>query len=104
VNKMKNHSKLVAIMVLTITMFAGMSVSTSHQLSYASLFHAEDSDCAIFCPNLEFQLDNSVSQSNNCGNDQVNPNGGDGTVFPSQLGNSTESTDTVNCGNTGPIR
>lgn len=103
-NKLKNHSKLIATMVLTITMFAGIYAFTSYQLSYASLFHAEDSDCAVFCPNLEFQLDNSVSQSNDCGNDQVNPNGGGGTIFPEQLGNSTESTKTVNCSNTGPIR
>ena len=101
---MKNHSKLVATMVITIAMFAGMYASTSYQLSYASLFHTEDSDCAVFCPNLEFQLDNSVSQSNDCGNSQVNPNGGDGIILPEQLGNSTESTKTVNCSNAGPIR
>lgn len=98
---MKNHSKLITTMVFTVAMFAGLSMITSYQSSYASLINAEDSDCAIFCPSLDFQLDNSVSQNNNCANSQVNP--GNGVLFP-QEGNSTESTEAVNCSNTTPVR
>ncbi len=99
---MKNHSKLMATMVLTVAMFAGLLSTTSYQLSYASILHAEDSDCAVFCPNLEFQLDNSISQSNNCDNDHTNT--GDSYVPLNPTGNASETTETVNCSNTGPNR
>jgi hypothetical protein len=102
VNNKKNNSKLVATVVLTVVMFAGMYVSTSSQVSYASILHAEDSDCAIFCPNLEFQLDNSVSQSNNCGNSQSNT--GDVFVPLNPIGNESDASKQVDCNNTGPIR
>jgi hypothetical protein len=94
---MKNHSKLVATMILTVAMFAGLYVTTSSQSSYASLINAEDSDCAIFCPNLDFQLDNSLNQDNNCGNSQTNT--GDVFVPLNPTGNESDSNTQVECNN-----
>lgn len=101
-NKKYNCVQLVTTMVITLAMVAGLYTLTSYQSSYASLINADDSDCAIFCPSLDFQLDNSVSQNNNCGNSQVNP--GNGVILPEEFGNSTESTETFNCNNTAPVR
>lgn len=89
-------------MVLTVAMFVGIYAYTSYQFSYASILHAEDSDYAIFFLSLEFQLDNSVSQNNNCVNSQVNP--GNGIVLLEEIGNSSESTATVSCSNTALVR
>ena len=89
-------------MAITVAMFAGLYGTTSFQLSYATLLSADDSDCVIFCSHLDFNQDNFISQNNNCGNSQVNP--GNGVVLPEQFGNSTESTETVHCSNTPPVR
>jgi hypothetical protein len=95
---MKNDSKLVATIVLTVAMFAGLYAATSYQLSYASIINAEDSDCAVFCPNLEFQLDNSLNQDNNCGNSQTNT--GDVFVPLNPTKNGSDSSKQVDCNNT----
>ena len=92
----------MAIMAITVAMFVGLSMTTSFQSSNATLLSTDDSDCVIFCPHLDFDQDNSVSQNNNCGNSQVNP--GNGVVLPEQFGNSTESTETVYCSNIPSVR
>jgi hypothetical protein len=53
VNDTNNHQKLVTLMILAAAVIAGLSATTSYQLSYASLLEADDSECSIFCPRIE---------------------------------------------------
>ena len=99
-----NHQQLVTSMILAVAMFSGLYATTSFQLSYASsLLEADDSECVIFCPRIEDSMnyDYNFNQHNECGNSQVNPNGGGGMVLPEQFGNSTASNDKTKCTNIG---
>lgn len=90
-------------MILAVAIiFTGLYTTTSLQLSYASLVEADDSKCAIFCPNIDdsFNDISNFNQHNECGNKNVNPYGGGGIVLPEQFGNSTSSNDKTECNNT----
>jgi hypothetical protein len=85
-------------MVITLAMVAGLYTLTSYQSSYDSLINADNSESAIFCPSIDFDLDNSVSQDKDSGNTETTPS--EVFVSPNPNNNGSKSTETVNCNNT----